>query len=121
MLSETNRRNFDRLVDKTRKTRTKVRNLVNEGRWLEAEPDRDRLKRFVEKKVKAVVPSGAESLIGATIDFQPASFLVKGYAVRSAVAYVEVNTPTTQELGSGFMISPRLFLTCQHVITDENA
>jgi endonuclease G len=68
-----------------------------------------------------VMPSGAEALIGPTIDLQGASFLTEGAQIRRAVAYIEVNDAHSSKVGSGFLVSPRLFLTNCHVIGDANA
>jgi endonuclease G, mitochondrial len=120
MLSPKGQIEFDEVVEGSVKEREKVRRLVNTGRWREAEKDPDRLKNFNQKQIDKVPPKGAESFTGDTIDLQSASFLTEGAHARCAIAYVEVNTPQSQEVGSGFMVSPRLFLTCQHVIKDAD-
>jgi V8-like Glu-specific endopeptidase len=57
---------------------------------------------------------GAERLLHVTANYLPASFLPAGQLATSAVARVlrRNNIP----VGSGFLISPRLFLTNNHVI-----
>jgi endonuclease G len=109
------------LAKNTAPERARVRRLVAQGRWREAEPDLTRLKRFTDRKIAKIAPAGAEAIIGDTVDFQAASFLTEGAQIRRAVAYVEVNGPTSSELGSGFLISPNLFMTNNHVIVDANA
>jgi endonuclease G len=112
---------FKKLVEQTRNERARVRKLVATKRWKEAEPDRDRFRRFFSRIAPKVVPKGRESLQGDTIDFQPAWFLGEGAVRRRAVAFVEVNAAGKSSVGSGFMISPQLFLTNQHVIENEGA
>jgi len=121
MLSPTAQSQFVELVQETETERKDVRKLVAEGRRQQAEPDPSRLRRYNERRIRKVLPAGAESLQGPTIDLQGAIFLPEGAQLRRSVAYVEVNTPQTAEVGTGFMVSPQLFLTCQHVIRDLNA
>jgi endonuclease G, mitochondrial len=58
----------------------------------------------------------AERIQGRTTDFVGASFLERAIAASSAVGRVAYRNG--QPLGSGFMISDRLFLTNNHVIPD---
>jgi endonuclease G, mitochondrial len=119
--SSNGRKRFIDLVEKSKATRDHVRKLVEAGRWQEAEPDRARLTRFTERNIEKAVPAGAEAIQGPTNDLQAASFLAEGAQVRRSIAYVEVNTPQASEVGSGFLVSPRLFLTNQHVIRNADA
>ena len=121
MLSPNARNKIVGLVEATKGERNNVRKLVAQGRRQEAENDTNRLRRFNERKIRKVVPSGAESMQGPTLDLQGAFFLQEGAQIRRSIAYVEVNTPQTSGVGTGFMVSPHLFLTCQHVIRDVNA
>ena len=121
MFSPTARQQFVERVEKTEAQRNDVRKLVAEGRRQQAEPDKNRLRRFRERKIRKVLPAGAESFQGPTIDLQGAFFLAEGAQIRRSIAYVEVNTPQASEVGTGFMVSSQLFLTCQHVIRDVNA
>lgn len=121
MFSSTARQEFVERVQVTQATRNDVRKLVAEGRRQQAEPDKNRLRRFRERKIRKVLPAGAESFQGPTIDLQGAFFLAEGAQIRRSIAYVEVNTPQASEVGTGFMVSSQLFLTCQHVIRDVNA
>ena len=109
------------LVQSSQLERDRVRTLIHQGRWRDAEPDPVRSAAYMDKRLAGVAPPGAEAIVGDTIDLQPARFLKVGAMVRRAVAYVEVNTPQSSELGSGFLVSPRLFITNCHVISDTNA
>jgi len=73
-----------------------------------AEPDGTRLMRFQAR-------NGKESIQGSTQDFQPVAFLSEGTCVSRAIALVVVNS-TEKKAGTGFMISPALFITNHHVI-----
>jgi endonuclease G, mitochondrial len=112
---------FKDAVEKTRAERTRVRQLVAEKRWFEAEPDTGRLRRYMTRKASVTAPRGAEAIHDEVIDFQTAWFLQDGAQARRTVAFVEVTTPGKSSVGSGFMVSPHLFLTNQHVIADEIA
>jgi endonuclease G, mitochondrial len=112
------------LVDETREQRARVKRLVASGQWQKAETDTTRSKAYAAQiqQKRAVMPSSsAEAIVGNTTDYQAVSFLVEGARTRRAVGFVEVNTPTTSELGSGFLVSPRLFMTNQHVVRDAIA
>jgi endonuclease G len=109
------------LIRESETERARVRTLVREGLWRKAEPDHARMARFTQKKIARTAPPGAEAIVGPTIDLQAANFLTRGVKVRRAVAYVEANGPLGSEIGSGFLVSPALFLTCRHVIPDVNA
>ena len=108
-------------IESTRDERARVRRLVADGQWKRAEPDADRFRRFAAKRIQIRTRSGAEAIQGDSLDYQPASFLAEGAIVRRAVAYVEATFGTTSTTGSGFMISPRLFITNQHVIPNAEA
>lgn len=68
-----------------------------------------------------MAPDGSESITGNTEDFLRAAFLSRGASVSRAVAYVEVSDGQKSEIGTGFMVSNRLFITNCHVIADANA
>lgn len=110
---------FRRQVDDTIADRARVRRLVHDQRWREAEPDRNRAALFAAKTAAITKSSGAESLTGDTDDLQAAWFLPAGATARLPVAYVESNNAGVWEAGSGFLISLDLFMTNQHVIRDE--
>lgn len=97
--------------------------LVQAGQWQEAERRREpeRLASFLARRRRGRVPSGAEAVQGPTNDIQRSAFLVEGAEVRRAVALVEVNDARASALGSGFLISPSLFITNNHVIRDADA
>jgi len=114
-------RGFDDLVNTTQHARARVRGLVRAGRWRDAEPDRDRLRAFNNRRARKRAIRGAEAIVGDAEDFQGASYLTEGAQLRRAVAYVEVNDVRSSTAGSGFLISPRLFITNCHVIGDAKA
>jgi endonuclease G len=105
------------LVQQSRAARQEVRALYLKGHGLDAEPNQIRAAEYVSRQI-AVNGAGPEALIGETNDLQAVWFLVRGAAVRRAVAFVEVSLPGSSDRGSGFLISPQLFLTNQHVIPD---
>jgi len=111
---------FARVVAESRDARARVRNLVATKRWREAEPDRDRLAEYTARKAAMTTVHGRESIVGGTDDLQAAWFLPEGAKVRRAVAYIEANNGGRWVAGSGFLVSPALLLTNQHVIADEN-
>jgi endonuclease G len=113
---------------------------VVEGNPLGAEPEQDRLLRRLQAKAglsreeaeavragilaKAAGPrerkrkpkqAGAERIYGNTIDFVGIAFLERGQRAAQAVARVAFRDGRPQ--GSGFMVSDRLFLTNNHVIS----
>ncbi|MGY4829111.1 DNA/RNA non-specific endonuclease [Sphaerotilaceae bacterium SBD11-9] len=110
----------DRISD-TAADRARVRMLVASGQWKRAEDDSERFRSFAAKRIEIRTKSGAEAIQGDSLDFQPASFLPEGAVVRRAVVYVETTFGTTSMTGSGFMISPRLMITNQHVIPHTQA
>lgn len=120
MFQDDLRRSLTARVEQTRDDRARVRELVRIGQWMRAEPSSDRVLGYL-KSLKGTAPLGAESLKGDTVDFQAVSFLVEGAQVRRSVAFVEVVGGGSSEVGTGFLISPRLFLTNQHVIADAAA
>ena len=61
--------------------------------------------------------AGAERIQGKTIDFMPVSFLDLARSAANTVARVVYRN--IREHGSGFMISDSLFLTNNHVISNE--
>ena len=134
-----------RRIDSTeaKKMQRKVDSALERNKPAEAEPDTNR--RLLRVQAVANVdasdarrllggenPSkvlkkgdglyGAERLIGDTVDFLPVSFLTVGKYKASAVARVIYRNG--KPVGSGFLISDKLFLTNNHVIgspsdTDE--
>lgn len=71
--------------------------------------------RGIEALTRADAPKGGEERVyGSTIDFVSSVFLDRGAAACRAVARVAFRDGRAQ--GSGFLVSPRLFLTNHHVI-----
>lgn len=112
---------FKASLERTAAEREQVRKLVAAGRWRDAEPDVDRSRAYAARHRTLMAPSRAESITGSTEDFQRVSFLSQGALSANAVGYVEVNYGTKAEIGTGFMVSPRLMITNRHVIEDEAA
>ncbi|MFE2021491.1 trypsin-like serine peptidase [Streptomyces sp. NPDC059499] len=67
------------------------------------------------------MPDAYERIIGASNDMQAWSFLPRGTRAASAVARITLRH-NGRELphGTGFLVSPRLLLTNQHVFPDED-
>jgi len=109
---------FEELVQRTKDDRARVRSAVAAGAWTRADPDNDRTREFL---LRIYARRGKEALQGATNDLQPVSFITEGAAIHRAVAKVVVDTNSYHEEGSGFLMSPELFITNQHVIRDDAA
>lgn len=107
---------FRALVEQTRSDRRRVRWLADSQQWQMAEPDQQRLADYLGRTRDIASRSAAETVQGNTIDFQPASFLLIGAQVQRAVGYVEVMAADKACSGTGFLVSPDLFITNQHVI-----
>jgi endonuclease G, mitochondrial len=124
MIANEEKNRLQALVDETREQRRRVKRLVATGQWQKAETDTARSKAYAAQiqQKRAVKPSSsAEAIVGDTTDYQAVSFLVEGTRTRRAIGFIEVNTPTASELGSGFLVSSRLFMTNQHVVRDAIA
>jgi endonuclease G len=112
--------------------------MVAENNPLAAEPQRERLIARLQAKaqftrdeaaalargIEAITaaeaaPAGPERIYGATIDFVGAAFLERGVSASRAVGRVAFRDGRAQ--GSGFLVSPRLFLTNNHVIASAGA
>ncbi|WP_165072932.1 DNA/RNA non-specific endonuclease [Paludisphaera rhizosphaerae] len=121
-----------------RKQRDKVLKATESGKPLSAEPDAERkIKRFSavahvsEERAKTLVRGtaperlglagevalGAERIQGKTTDFVGVSFLDRARAASGSVA--RVISRDGSPIGSGFMVSDRLFLTNNHVLLSE--
>jgi endonuclease G len=107
-----------RRIAATFEDRARTRALVASGAWRAADDDATRCAAF-DARVKR--DSGLAEAVRGTKDFQPAAFLPEGAAVRRAVARVVLQTPGLSMSGTGFLISPELFMTNQHVIGDATA
>lgn len=60
-----------------------------------------------------------ERIIGENT-LRPIAFLTQGLVVARAVAYIGVNAGPKRWSGTGFLVSPGLFLTNHHVIPEQN-
>lgn len=106
-------------VRASRDKRAAVRAKIDKGQWTRADVDDEvRGNAFLMKKLAS---RGQEGLQGLTNDLQPIAFMTEGAAVRRAVAKVVVDTDTYYKEGSGFLVSPRVLITNQHVVRDEAA
>jgi endonuclease G, mitochondrial len=112
---------FRRVVEESRPDRRRTRQLVEQGLRRQAEPDQKRYIQYSMRRAALVLPRGAESVEGDTNDLMPAWFLPAGGRIRRSVGYVVVSDGRKSDAGSGFLISPHLFLTNRHVIPDEHA
>jgi endonuclease G len=132
--------NFPRGIERAARARVavadkQIENTLTQARKgtpLSAEPDHERLISRLQAKAQLSreeaelvaqgaaaargkgVMLGAEKVYGKTVDFVGVSFLERGYVSARAVARVAYRNG--QAMGSGFMVSDRLFLTNNHVI-----
>lgn len=96
---------------------------IGAGRPGDAEPEIARRSAVLQRRMgldfadatREAPRSGAEKVWGKTIDFVDVAFLQRGAYAARAVA--RVITKDGQGIGTGFMISPSLFLTNNHVIS----
>ena len=123
-------------LDATVEAQASVQDAIREGRPLDAEDNEERKLAFIQKSVGVTrdiaarianyedpkeLPlttsqqAEAESLQGLTADFEPIRFLEIARAASRSIARVAFKSRSPQ--GTGFMISPRLFLTNHHVIS----
>lgn len=112
MRPETLRAIQDR-IDASRVARATARELSMTGQWRSAEPDAAR--RLAYDARVSRVDGAAEAVYGSN-DFQPVVFLPDGATVRRAVGRVQVQSAGVTTSGSGFLLSPDLFITNQHVV-----
>ncbi|RDC62882.1 DNA/RNA non-specific endonuclease [Adhaeribacter pallidiroseus] len=127
----------DRL-EKSISAQKAVVDKIREGRPLDAEPDENRKIAYIQKKLDVsaaiakrianyedpktlpltpIKQSKAESIQGSTVDFLDVCFLDEARAASRSVARVAYWNGDPQ--GTGFMVSPNLFLTNQHVIQNK--
>lgn len=116
-----------------------VEDAIRAGRPLDAEDDQHRKEGFIARVLEVdrrtarrianyedpkrlhLTPAqqaGAESLQGLTVDFVPIGFLDLARAASRSVA--RVATRDGQALGTGFKVSPHLFVTNHHVVPDAS-
>ncbi|ALM84542.1 DNA/RNA non-specific endonuclease [Bordetella sp. N] len=107
-----------RRIAATRDERGHTRSLVAAGDWRKADNDTTRCVAF-DARVRR--ESGLAEAVRGTNDFQPAAFLPQGATARRAVGRVLLQTPASSLSGTGFLISPTLFITNQHVLADAQA
>lgn len=93
--------------------RTKSRVKVASGDWRDAEPDTTRVTAYTARVDRK---AGHAEASRGTNDFQPAAFLPDGAKARRAVARTILESPGESRTATGFLISPGLFLTNQHVV-----
>lgn len=116
---------FDNLVRSrvacTADARKQARRHIAEGKALAAEPDVARTVAFTRRlrEVACTDLEGAETIQGDA-DYVEANFLPRGSRKAMAVAMV-ARAGDRSPLGTGFMISPRLFITNNHVLLDAEA
>ncbi|QRM32464.1 DNA/RNA non-specific endonuclease [Microvirga sp. VF16] len=119
-----NRAELDQLVAeriaRTQEQRSRSRRLIAKGQARYAEEDDARREGFARRMAARdqPVPEGAETTQGDTADFVDAVFLTLGARAARSVAHI-VGDEGRTSLGSGFMISPSLFITNNHVLLDE--
>ena len=104
-------------------------NAIGDGRPGDAETDLTRRGQVYqartgvslsEAKMRAARPGeGRERIFGKTVDFVDIAFFERGR--RAARAVARIITRDGAALGTGFLISPRLLMTNNHVIGNERA
>ena len=95
--------------------------VISEGRRGEAEPDASRRTAVLQARRgigfdvarREALKTGPESIWGQTIDFVGVAFFERGRRAAQAVCRI---TQNGQAAGTGFLVSPRLILTNNHVI-----
>jgi endonuclease G len=117
-VSQATREEFRRRVERSQVQRDKVRSMVASGQSTRADEDERRLNAVLMRKQAR---GGKEALQGLSNDLQPIAFMTEGAAVRRAVAKIVVDTDEYHEEGSGFLVSPGVLITNQHVIRDTAA
>lgn len=117
-VGQVTREAFRHQVEVSREKRDKVRSMVARGQSTRADEDEQRLSAVLMRKQAR---GGKEALQGLSNDLQPIAFMTEGAAVRRAVAKVVVDTDEYHEEGSGFLVSPGVLITNQHVIQDNAA
>ena len=95
--------------------------VIAEGRPGEAEPDESRRTAVLQARRgmsmddarRAAAKTGPESIWGQTIDFVGVAFFERGRRAAHPVCRI---TQSGQPIGTGFLVSPRLLITNNHVI-----
>lgn len=107
-------------IRESREQRLKTRQDVALGRPLAAEENWERRKSYISRVKPEDPAAGAEAIQGNTTDYVDAVFLRVGMSAARTVARVLIDDGRTP-YGSGFMISPKLFITNNHVLLDAEA
>ncbi|MGL5113774.1 MAG: hypothetical protein ACRC7C_00495, partial [Beijerinckiaceae bacterium] len=121
-MADAPRKSLQRFRDQLDASQPKIirnRALIQDKRWREIEDKTDRARNYHERRARTGKIGGKEALQGDTNDLQGVNFLAEGARRRRAVGYIEAPAAGQTNVGTGFMISPRLFITNQHVITNE--
>lgn len=105
-------------VNNSRDERAQVRTMVDKGQWTRADKNEERARAVLMKKLAR---GGPEALQGLANDLQPIAFVTEGAMVRRAIAKVVVDTDSYHTEGSGFLVSPGVLITNQHVVRDVAA
>jgi endonuclease G len=100
---------------------------IESGKPFNAEPDSERRNNVLIARApegrpaqrRALKDAGPEAIWGDTIDFVDVAFFERGR--RAGRAVCRIVTRTGNALGTGFLISPRLILTNNHVIGSPSA
>jgi endonuclease G len=100
---------------------------IENGRPGDAEPDKARLADVVQARNRitrtqardVAEHGGPEAIWGDTVDFVDVAFLERGLIAAQSVC--RITTTDGQAIGTGFLISPRLLLTNNHVIASKLA
>lgn len=108
-------------IASTRVQRQTTLALLRAGKDAQAEPDATRGKSYSLRVDKI---AGHKEAVRGTNDFLRAAFLSAGERAHRAVAHVRLNVQdaaggSESRDGTGFLISPSLFITNQHVINNE--
>lgn len=116
--------------DRVRKCADEIRRsleAIDQGRPGDAEQDESRRTAVVQvrrgvsfEKASAMArASGPEAVWGQTIDFVDVAFLERGQLASRSVC--RIASRAGQAIGTGFLISPRLLITNNHVIGSKAA
>src|SRR5262245_13576317 len=103
-------------VTQTAEQRRKTFEAVGRGEPLDAEPEADRRAAYRARVGEGGVPppNFEEAIQGGTIDYVDVTFLSLGASKARAVARIKGRG--NSDLGTGFLISPRLLITNNHVL-----
>lgn len=117
-VSQETRDAFRHRASESGQDRATVRDMAAVGKATRADADTERVHAFLARKLAR---GGPEAIQGLANDLQPVAFLAEGAAVRRAVCKVIIDTDASHLEGTGFLVTPRVLITNQHVIRDEDA